>query len=643
MHDINRNSVAGIVGFFMIILISGRLAAQDYDISLIPDSLKENASAIVRNDSRYIDLNAQGTQATITSKYAVTVLDKSGDFMNSFSANYNKSSSLYGIKATMYNAQGVKIARASKNDFLDYGIGGLYHMYDDTRAVVYEPVPVSYPYTIEYEYTMKLNEFITLPSWSPVQNTEVSVEKAVFTLSVPADQKFSCKEMNLTETCHKQTVKGNDVYTWTLQNFKALENEPFSPHAANDLPKVIIAPESFTMDNYTGSFKSWNDFGKWIVELNHDRDVLPVECRDKVHQLTDSLKDPYEKIRVLYQFMQKNSRYVSINLGIGGYQPFDAITVYKNGYGDCKALSNYMKSLLSEAGIPSFYTLVSAGEGKADILTDFPSQQFNHVIVCVPVNQDTIWLECTSQTTPPGYIAGFTEDRHVLLISDDGGKIVKTRGYPAEVNRQERKAEVVLNPGLDLSAGIHTVYSGAQFDYPLQMLNESSEDQKKKLLRDIEIPEFKLNSFSIGSTMSGREPEGQIDLDLTLNHYVKTSGERIFLPLNLMNKNTNIPKTIKNRKRDVFFSSAYTDTDSIEYTIPDNYEIEYLPEKVNFSYDFGSYSSEEVVNGNKLVYVRKICRKKGLYPKEMYPDVVEFYHQVVKADNCKALLKKKNP
>ena len=225
----------------MIILISGRLAAQDYDISLIPDSLKENASAIVRNDSRYIDLNAQGTEATITSKYAVTVLDKSGDFMNSFSANYNKSSSLYGIKATMYNAQGVKIARASKNDFLDYGIGGLYHMYDDTRAVVYEPVPVSYPYTIEYEYTMKLNEFITLPSWSPVQNTEVSVEKAVFTLSVPADQKFSCKEMNLTETCHKQTVKGNDVYTWTLQNFKALENEPFSPHAANDLPKVIIA------------------------------------------------------------------------------------------------------------------------------------------------------------------------------------------------------------------------------------------------------------------------------------------------------------------------------------------------------------------------------------------------------------------
>src|SRR5690606_36041786 len=97
-----------------------------------------------------------------------------------------------------------------------------------------------------------------------------------------------------------------------------------------------------------------------------------------------------------------------------------------NNYGDCKALSNYMKALLKEAQIPSQLVIVKAGKNK-DLWADFSAiGQANHMILCVPMVKDTVWLECTSQRNPYNYLGSFTGDRNVILVSDEGGKVVKT-------------------------------------------------------------------------------------------------------------------------------------------------------------------------------------------------------------------------
>ena len=107
--------------------------------------------------------------------------------------------------------------------------------------------------------------------------------------------------------------------------------------------------------------------------------------------------------------MQKKTRYVNVSIGIGGWQPFDAATVDKTSYGDCKALSNFTKSLLSVVGIKSFYALNNAGSDANSIDRSFPSAQFNHAFVCVPLDRDTIWLECTNQRYPCGFNSDFTD------------------------------------------------------------------------------------------------------------------------------------------------------------------------------------------------------------------------------------------
>ena len=64
--------------------------------------------------------------------------------------------------------------------------------------------------------------------------------------------------------------------------------------------------------------------------------------------------------------------------------------------------------MLKAVGINSYYTLIRAGEDETDIQVDFPSNQFNHVVLCVPHGQrHLLWLECTSQTVSLGLFGQF--------------------------------------------------------------------------------------------------------------------------------------------------------------------------------------------------------------------------------------------
>ena len=71
--------------------------------------------------------------------------------------------------------------------------------------------------------------------------------------------------------------------------------------------------------------------------------------------------------------MSRNARvYISIGLDEGGLVPLSAGKVHEVKYGDCKALSFYMKSLLDLFGIQANYVVVRAGkEMPEDLFTEY--------------------------------------------------------------------------------------------------------------------------------------------------------------------------------------------------------------------------------------------------------------------------------
>jgi hypothetical protein len=367
---------------------------------------------------------------------------------------------------------------------------------------------------------------------------------------------------------------------------------------------------------------------------------LPESVQQEVKQLVANISDSNLKVKKIYEYLQSKTRYISIQLGIGGWQPFDARFVAEKGYGDCKALSNYTIALLKSVGIESFYTTIYGGSSQREIQPDFPSQQFNHVIVCVPIKTDTIWLECTSQENAFGYLSDFTSDRYALLATAEGGKLVHTPVYKAKDNQQNRNIKVALSEDGNAIVEATTEYIGLLSDDYTDIKNlEDRETQQKSLYKAINIPSFELNNFSLTEEKK-KIPSAKVKLSLNVRKCASKIGTRLFLTPNLMSVINSVPPVLdKPRQTEVVLKMAFTETDSVTYQLPKNATLEFKPEGTKFENRFGTYQSEFQVKDGSLLYIRKLVRNQGKFPPESYAELIEYYKKVSKADRTQVVLK----
>ncbi|HEY1870446.1 MAG TPA: transglutaminase domain-containing protein, partial [Chitinophagaceae bacterium] len=426
-----------------------------------------------------------------------------------------------------------------------------------------------------------------------------------------------------------------------VKNLTTKKREVFQPSWREIMPSVLLAPSSFGVGNYEGNMDTWQNYGKFINDLRSGRDVLPDDIKQKVHTLTDNVKDPHEKINILYNYLQQNSRYVSVQLGVGGWQPFDAKYVATNKYGDCKALSNYMIALLKEAGVKANYVEIRAGEGKEPIQTDFPMTQFNHVTVCVPLDKDSVWLECTSQTQATGYAGTFTGDRYALLTDENGGHIVATPHYTSKDNQVIRNVQASLDASGNLSAKVSTHFTGCETDdlsLDLEALTKQQFDEKLK--SEFDIPTYDVSEYAHKETKN-RIPSIDESFELTANNYSSVTGKRVFLKPNLLTYSSGKLDTSEPRKYDIVLTHAFKHVDSITIALASDYTIESLPKDVLLNTPYGIYSIQFRVDNNIVYCVRSLKQNVSRFPAADYQQFAAFMNSIYKSDRSKIVFIKK--
>lgn len=622
---------------FLIILSLNSYSQKQLDEKwvAIPEILKKDANAIIRDYNIEYDLNTIGSLTEKVSKI-ITILDNEGKQNATQVWHYDVFSKYTSGELLFYDKTGALIEKKHLNDMEDYGTSGMANFFDDSRLKVYKPLIKETPYTLVMTYTKKYSSFFQMPTWFPQNSSKTAVESASLSIYNPNKVAYKTKENAFAKDQYRFIEEG-DYKKWLMENVSAFKPETYTKYS--QLASISFPLNKFKMQGFEGNTDTWAGFGKWSADLIAGRDELPEETVAKILDMTAGIDDPKEKAKIIYAWMQENTRYISIQYGIGGWQPFEASEVDNLKYGDCKGLANYAKALFKAAGIESYYAIIYAGAGNKSLDVDFPSNQFNHAILCVPFDGDTTWVECTADNIALGYLGDFTDDRNALLINGSQSKLVKTTAYPIEENTQLRSGKVIVNADGSAKSTLHTSFAGLQSKYRMAQIKEDEKDRKDYLYRTMDLAGFTINEISYDYKME-IHPEIIEDISIDIPKYANSAGSRMFLPLNLLNKNRVKPDKDTLRMNKIYVSLDYMDCDSLVFQIPEGYSIEQLPKARSYESIYGKYSSTVSSEGNLITYVRKQEQNAGNFPAEGWDDFRKYKLNIVKADKATAILRK---
>jgi hypothetical protein len=630
--------------FLFILSAAACLKAQEnYDVSLISKDLLPYASAVVRNEEVTTEVkDLDNTWLHI--KRTITVLNKNGDDDAEISIWHDKSRIIKDVKGAIYNQYGKPVSKFSESDFDDDSNHDGFSLFTDLKIKHYRPMATDYPYTVSYEYDVKSKQTLEFSDWEPNPSTGLAVEKSSYTFICKPDFKIRYKEANIPAKVVIGTNKqGLKTYTWQAANLKAVKYEPYSPIRTANLSYVKIAPEKFIYRGVNGSFTNWKELGQWQYEkLNTGRQQLSPQTVAHMKELTGDVSDPKQKARKIYEYMQGKTHYINISVGIGGLQPFPASDVDQQNYGDCKALVNYTQALFKAVNIDSYYCMVEAGSPKVSFLNDFASMdQGNHIILCLPFKNDTTFLECTSQNMPFGFLGDFTDDRTVLACTPEGGKLMHTPKYTAQANLEQRKATFTIADDGALKGSIITDFKGANYEDRDHVIYESAKEQVKDLKKIYPINNLEIESADLKQFKTA-QPYTTENLKISARDYGSVADGKIVFLANPVNRISNVLREVRNRRNDVYINRGYTDEDEITYTMPAGYKVDMRPKKVSIEKPFGKFESSTTVNGDKLIYNRKLQIIDGTYSKDTYQELVDFYQSIADIDNDNVTLIKGN-
>jgi len=526
-------------------------------------------------------------------------------------------------------------------------------LYADTRYKLLQ-IPAPDPGSvIGYEYQQQERSSVLQAIWA--FQDEIPVRRARFFLELPSNWTYSPYWFNHTAVTPQPA--GENRWTWELTDVAPIQSEPKMPpwRALAGHLGISLAPPGPVASQK--SYGTWRQIGSWYTSLaSSRRDVTP-QVRDKTQELTVGAADVLEKIRRITSYVQRNIRYVAIEIGIGGYQPHAAQDVFSSGYGDCKDKVTLLSAMLREAGIDSYYVLINSDR---DFLTpDFPTMlSFDHVVLAVRLPEEAatgnlfatlrheklgplLFFDPTDSLTPLGYLPPSLQSNPGLLVTGEGGELVTLPLQPPLTNRLLREAKLNLDHSGNLQGVVQEFRTGPVAASLRARLLSLPKSQRQKVFQDLLatlLDGAVLTSASI-SNLENVDQALVLQYALSAPAYAQHAGELLlFHPCALGSKSSDLLEG-KPRKQPVEFAYTASESDILEISYPAEYRVDELPPPVSYQYPFATYKSDLRAAEHVLYYSRTYELKDVRVPVERLEDLKRLFRQVADDEGAYSILK----
>jgi transglutaminase-like putative cysteine protease len=619
------------------------------DASKAP-SYSANTGAVVLLDDRLIIVAADG-QATERERRVLKILRPRGREYAEIVARYSKDQKLDYFHAWSIGPDGHQYT-VKDQEVRDEALGEWGILYDDLRAKVVKPPAADPGGIIAYEVQRHVAGYgAGEQTWS--FQRDIPEYRSILEVDLPVNWNYYAAWLHHAPTTPIEIAPNH--WRWELSDIPAIDltDVPMAPSGYALAARMVVHYSASTLP--TGD-QRWTEIGNWYETLAAGRTEAPHEIADKSREVGGG-SDFKAKIQGVASFMQREIRYVGIEIGIGGLQPHPATDVFKYRYGDCKDKATLLIAMLNAVGVRATWVLVDTHRGFID--PALPSVRGNHAIAAIELpagysdpdlratvvtrtGKHYLIFDPTDTYTPIGLLGSHLQGSYGILVVGNDSQVIQLPMLDPDAAVLDRKASFALNEEGTIKGTVTETRSGVAAHGYRRLYNEEGEKEQheeieKRLQRDFSSFTVEGNSGKVAPEMS---KSVVLQYSLTASAYAQPAGDLLLIRPRVLGRDAR-PYNDKPRIYPIDLGETGTWRDSIDVALPADYAVDDMPAAVDLDVGFASYKSEVKANGGVLHYSREyVVRELDLAPGKS-ADVSKLMRAITADENSSAVLKKK--
>ncbi|HZU08706.1 MAG TPA: DUF3857 domain-containing protein, partial [Pseudacidobacterium sp.] len=537
------------------------------------------------------------------------------------------------------------------NEIREVGADGGGMLYVDYRAKVATPPGADPGGVVASESENLLPQYMKESSWD--FQTDIPVARAVFEVDLPTGWKQRAVWHHYAAV-QPQEIAPNH-WRWELAHVPAvdLEDVPLPPPEGALEGRMVV---HYAAGDIPQGDQLWTSIGQWYDDLATSRSETTSEIAAKAQSLVGGEGDFTARVEKIAEFLQRDIRYVGIEIGIGGYQPHPAADIYRNRYGDCKDKATLLIAMLRAIGVHATYVLVDTRRGFVD--ADVPSIDGNHAIAAIELPQGYndarlktvvktragehfLIFDPTNEYVPLGLLPTYLQGSYGTLVNGAHSQVVQLPVVPPDADVTEHTGKFTLKEDGTLEGSVLETRTGAsaaaeRHYFALNAGKERQQYLERRLQQD--FSDFALASENAENAQN-LEKDFVLHYQFTAQGYAKHAGDLLLVRPRVLGS---VAEALddKERKYPVNLEREGTWRDSFTITLPSGYTVDETPEPVKIDAGFASYQSEVKVSKNELRYSRELVVRQLELPASEYDALKKFEGAITADEHRSAVLRK---